>query len=95
MSGQDYFKLGSWNNLCQNCGAKRKAEDLKLKWDGTRVCSNCWEPRNSQDFVRGVKQNSGVPWSYPRPPLTFVNPDTKPDGSNPPVVPIPNNDDPK
>ncbi len=89
MSERDYYKFGSWNNVCQNCGAKRKAEELKRKWDGTMNCSLCWEPRQPQDFCRGVKENSGVPWSYPRPPLTFVNTDTRPDGSTPAIVPLP------
>jgi hypothetical protein len=84
-----YYRLGSWNTICDTCGQQRKAEELKLKWDGTRACNKCFEPRQFQDFVRGVKENNGVPWSRNRPPLTFVNPDTRPDGSNPAVVPIP------
>lgn len=89
MAGHDYYKLGSWNALCDICGQKRKAEGLKLQWDGLRACNKCWTPRQMQDMVRGVPDPSGVPWSRQRGSLTFVDEATRPDGSSPAVVPIP------
>jgi hypothetical protein len=89
MSGRDYYKLGSWNALCDQCGQKRKAEDLHLQWNGLRCCEKCFELRNSQDYVRGVPDPQGVPWSRQRGSLTFVDEATRPDGSTPVVVPIP------
>ena len=87
--GRDYFKLGSWNSLCDQCGAKRKSCELRLQWDGIHTCEKCWEPRNQQDFVRATKTAQGVPWSNNRGASTFVNPDTRPDGSTPAIVPLP------
>lgn len=90
MAGRDYYRLGSWNACCDICGQKRKAEDLKLKWDGTMACNKCWEKRNVQDFVRGDKDPSGVPWSRDREAtLTFADEATRPDGTTPAVVPLP------
>lgn len=90
MGGRNsYYKIGDWNFLCMVCGQQRKSSQGRLRWDGVRTCEKCWEPRQSQDFVRGVPDPSGVPWSYPRTSLTFVDEATRPDGSSPAVVPIP------
>ncbi len=29
--------------------------------------NHCWEPRNAQDFVRGMRDKQSPPWSRPRP----------------------------
>lgn len=37
------------------------------------VCRDtCWEPRNAQDFVRGVPDKQAPPWVRPEPADTFV-----------------------
>lgn len=62
---QDYYKLGDWNALCEVCGQKFKASELRKRWDGAWVCQRDWEPRHPQDFVKGVKDNQSVPWARP------------------------------
>lgn len=62
-----YFKAGDWNALCDICGEKHKASHLKLRWDGLRVCSPCWEIRHPQDLIRPIKERNSVPWTRPRP----------------------------
>ena len=47
---------GHWNE-CQRCGFAVRSFDLRQEWNGLRVCSDCWEARNAQDFVKGVKDN--------------------------------------
>jgi len=89
MGQYNYFKLGDWQACCDVCGLVRKASMLRLTWDGLRSCHLCWEPRNSQDYVRGVPDPSGVPWSRQRAPLQFVNMATRPDGEVAPVTPLP------
>lgn len=89
MGNYDYFRLGDWNALCDQCGQKRKASMLRLQWDGLRTCEKCWEPRQPQDYVRGVPDPSGVPWSRQRAPLQFVNMAERPNGEIAPVTPIP------
>lgn len=89
MSQYDYYKPGDYNSICDQCGSKRKASQLKLQWDGLRTCEKCFELRQPQDFVRGVPDPQGVPWSRQRGELTFVDEATRPDGSTPAVVPIP------
>ena len=61
----DYQELGSYNAVCYQCGRKRKAGMLVRHWEGYYVCPEHNEPRQPQDFVRGVQDVQTVPWSQP------------------------------
>lgn len=65
MGRADNLELGTWNAACSLCGAKRKANQLVKNWQGFYRCPEHNEPRQSQDFVRGVEDKMGVPWSQP------------------------------
>ncbi len=41
-----------YNVICDVCGFKYKASELKQRWDGPMVCKEDWEPRNILDFYR-------------------------------------------
>lgn len=71
MGRSDFFQAGSWNFICDNCGTVHKASESLLQWNNLRVCRECWEPRNPQDFVRPIPDPKPIPWSRPLPPLTF------------------------
>lgn len=58
----DYLRLGDWNANCGGCARKFKASTLRLDWKGFYKCAACWEPRQPQDFVRGVPDMMGAPW---------------------------------
>lgn len=60
------------NGICDRCGFKRKLSTLRKEWTGLRVCSECWEPRHPQDFVRGVPDNQSVPDPRPEPTDIFI-----------------------
>jgi hypothetical protein len=79
MGEKDFLKLGSWNVCCDRCGQKYKGEELQKEWTGLRVCHSCHEPRNQQDFLKGVPDCK--PKSYYRPEAveTFVDVSTTPD----------------
>jgi hypothetical protein len=68
----DYWEPGDWNARCSICGAKAKASTLVRNWQGFYRHPRCNEPRQPQDFVRGIKENITVPWSQPMGRL-FVN----------------------
>lgn len=72
MNQMDYFVGGLWNFRCDECGAKRKSDVARHRWDGAIVCPRCWEPRHPQDFVRGVKDDQSIAWSRPSPPDAFI-----------------------
>lgn len=65
MGRADYLKLGDWNAVCFRCGFKFKAAELRKEWEGFYVHGRCWEPRQPQDFAKGVPDIQTVPWSQP------------------------------
>ena len=52
MGKADKYQHGTHNAICDTCGFKYKASQLRMTWDGYFVCDPCWEPRHPQDFVR-------------------------------------------
>src|SRR5712664_3370178 len=61
----DYYADGDFNAVCSMCGHKRKASTMVKNWQGLYRCPEHNEPRHPQDFVRGVKDDTSVPWSQP------------------------------
>lgn len=58
----DYLALGDWNVACSMCGRKRKASTTVKNWQGLWRCPEHNEPRQPQDFSRGVPDNMSVPF---------------------------------
>jgi hypothetical protein len=54
MANSPYYENGSWKVVCDVCGGEYKSDQLTKRWDGLMTCSKDWEPRQPQDFVRGV-----------------------------------------
>ena len=42
---------GDWAVICDRCGFKFKASQLKQEWTGLMVCTKCYEERHPQDFL--------------------------------------------
>ena len=72
MGRADYWKPGDPNAICDVCGFKYKLSELKKRWDNLMVCPEDWEPRQPQDFVRGVKDQRPIPNARPENPDVFV-----------------------
>ena len=72
MSLRPYYAKGDWNCICDRCGRELKASQLRKEWDNLMVCVECWEPRQPQDFVRGVPDRIGVPWARPEAQDQFI-----------------------
>lgn len=74
-----------WNVICDRCGFKFKARQLRREWNGLRTCSgsstnNCFEERHPQDFVKGRKDQKSPPWVRPEADDVFLAPgDVTPD----------------
>lgn len=68
----DYLELGDWNVVCYRCGFVRKASWMKRQWQGFWVCPEHWEPRQPQDFVRGMPDVQTPPWTQPMPANVFA-----------------------
>lgn len=65
MSRGWYYKSGDWNVICDRCGHKYKASKLQREWTGLMVCSQCFETRHPQDFIRARQDRIVVPWTRP------------------------------
>jgi len=78
MGHADYYRSGTYNGICDRCGSKFKFSDLKLEWDGLYVCTanGCWEPRQPQDYVKGVRDDMAVPVSRPDQPPVYIQDET-------------------
>lgn len=77
---KDYLKRGSHNVICDRCGIKYKADELKKEWQGYMVCATCFEPRHPQDLIRSVRDHKPKAYYRPEPEPDFI--DTITDGSN-------------
>ena len=64
---KNHLILGNWNALCDSCGRKFKATDLKKRWDGLMVCREDWEQRHPQDLLRVQREQISVPFARPYP----------------------------
>jgi hypothetical protein len=62
---------GDWLYACQRCGLTKYASQVRLEWTGLRVCSDCWDPRHPQEFVRGRVDDIVPPYTNP-PGVTFI-----------------------
>ena len=65
MGRADFLKLGDWNAICDRCGRKFKASQLRKTWQGFMVCRRDFEERQPQDFVKGVPDIQAPPWTRP------------------------------
>lgn len=72
MGQADFLRVGDYNAICDVCGRKFKFSRLRQKWDNTWACEQDWEPRQPQDYLKGIKDNMSVPLSRPDPPNLFM-----------------------
>ena len=64
---KNHLLLGNWNALCDSCGRKYKASDLRKRWDGLMVCEEDWEQRHPMDLLRVQREQISVPFVRPYP----------------------------
>lgn len=68
-----YFS-GDAIGICDVCGFRYRMSQLRKRWDGVMVCSEDFEERHPQDFVRAVKDNFAVKNARPEPADVFLSP---------------------
>jgi hypothetical protein len=69
---KDYRSQCGFNAICDVCGFKFKGDELRKRWDGLMVCSDDWEARHPQEFVKGKRDRQTPPYTRPQPDLVFV-----------------------
>ena len=72
MGRADFLLLGDWNVQCYQCGFKDKASRMVRNWQGYYVHPEHNEPRQTQDYVRGVPDNQLPPWVQPWPGVVYT-----------------------
>lgn len=72
MGRADYWLGGDWNVQCFQCGFKAKASQMVRNWQGYWVHPEHNEPRQTQDFVRGVPDNQIPHWVQPWPAVVYT-----------------------
>lgn len=71
MGRADFLLLGDFNVVCYQCGFKDKASRLVRNWQGYYVHPEHNEPRQTQDYVKGVPDNQLPPWVQPWPGVIY------------------------
>ena len=66
--GNDYLRIGDYNAICDICGMKYKASQLKENWQGFMVCEKDFEYRHPMDFQKVPRTEATIPWSRPEGP---------------------------
>jgi hypothetical protein len=59
-----------YNAICDVCGFKMKASQIRLRWDGLRVCEKDWETRHIADFYYTRNDTHTLPFTRPADPKT-------------------------
>ena len=55
------YEVGNHWVTCDRCGVEFRHDQVAKEWNGLVVClKKCWEPRNTQDFVRAVTDDQNV-----------------------------------
>lgn len=62
----NYYKIGSYNIICDRCGQKKKAEQCRKEWTGLLTCTNCWDPKHPWNEPLPIAVD-GLPVSNARP----------------------------
>lgn len=68
------FMMGSFYRTDDRSGFVNRAENTKQEWNELIVSKKLWEPRQPQDFVKGVADNQFVPDSRSENPALWQGP---------------------
>ena len=73
MSAKTRFVSGEYNGICDVCGVKYKANQLKKRWDGLYVCDEDWEIRHPQELLRIYSDTRTLPFTRPDSDVFLTN----------------------
>ena len=82
-----FYKKGTYNAICDVCGFKFKADQMRERWDGNFVCKKDYESRHPMDFFNPNLEEHHPEITRPREVAgseTFINVNYIP---NPPPIP--------
>lgn len=65
MGRADFYDHGNPNKVCDGCGQKYKASEMRETWDHKWMCPYDWERRQPQDKLRSFPDKQSI--EDPRP----------------------------
>jgi hypothetical protein len=65
MPVRNTYKAGDHLFVCQQCGFTKYGSEVRLQWNGLRVCAKCYDPRHPQEYLRGRRDDQTVPFANP------------------------------
>lgn len=68
----NFFRAGSYYQICDVCGHKYHMEEMRKRWDGMIVCKDDFESRHPMDFLRVREDKQSVSNARPRPSDSFI-----------------------
>lgn len=74
MADDKHYVGGDFYRICDRTGFKIRAGRTRKEWNGLIVRDKSWEPRQPQDFVKGVRDYQSAPEPRPRQIDVFVGP---------------------
>lgn len=74
MADDKHYIPGDFYRICDRTGFKVRAGKTQKEWNNLIVRGKSWEPRQPQDFVRGVVDDQTVPEARPRQTNVFIGP---------------------
>lgn len=77
---KDYRSDCHQNAVCDVCGFKFKASEMRLMWNGLRVCDKDFETRQPQDLIKGIIDHQTPKWIRDQVEPIYIS-IGKPDGS--------------
>lgn len=66
MPADRFYVPGTFYRVCDRTGFKTRSYDTRMQWNNLIVRKEVWEPRQPQDFVKGVVDDQTVPLPRPR-----------------------------
>jgi hypothetical protein len=74
MADDKHWVAGDYYRICERTGFKVRARRTRKEWTNRIIRDISWEPRQPQDFVRGVRDDQTVPEPRPRSVNAFQGP---------------------
>ena len=68
------YKPNDWWVMGDISGFKTRKSKTRKNWKGQVVRNQCFEERNAQEQVRGIREHQNVPDPRPRQTAVFIDP---------------------
>ena len=67
-----FYRMGTYNAICEVCGFQNKADEMVVRYDGLFVCQADNEMKHPLEFSRTPRESQPVQMPSPEPDLTFI-----------------------